>query len=229
MDAGTGSGDDATPDVWQNGYDLRANYGLSKLDMRNSINGSASYELPFGQGKMVGLHGFADEALGGWRLTGIYQIHSGLPLTVTASDNGVDNSGAESTQCGCGYAWFANVAGNPDFKTATTGQSYNPLAFAVPATGTFGNETRDSYIGPNWRDLDLSLGKTFQIHEAMHLEIRADSFNSFNHPNFSPPPTTIGPGITTSLSTGQPIPNATAITSTAASGRNIQLGGRFTF
>jgi hypothetical protein len=229
MDAGTGSGDDATPDVWQNAYDLRANYGLSKLDMRNSINGSASYELPFGQGKMVGLHGFADEALGGWRLTGIYQVHSGLPLTVTASDNGVDNSGAESTQCGCGYAWFANVAGNPDFKTATTGQSYNPLAFAVPATGTFGNETRDSYIGPNWRDLDLSLGKTFQIHEAMHLEIRADSFNSFNHPNFSPPPTTIGPGITTSLSTGQPIPNATAITSTAASGRNIQLGGRFTF
>jgi hypothetical protein len=179
---------------------------------------------------MLGLHGVADEVLGGWRLTGIYQIHSGLPLTVTASDNGVDNSGAESTQCSCGYGWFANVVGNPGFRTATTGQSYNPLAFAVPASGTFGDETRNSWIGPNWRDLDLSLGKTFQIYENLHLEIRADSFNAFNHPNFSAPPSTIGPGITSSLTNPNAlIPNATAITSTAAGNRDIQLGGRFTF
>ncbi len=219
MDAGTGSGDDATPDVWQNAFNIRANYGLSTLDMRNSINGSASYELPFGQGKMVGLHGVADEALGGWRLTGIYQVHTGIPFTVTTSDSGVDNSGSEANQCGCGYAWLPNVVGNPQVSGPSINEWFNPGAFATPATGTFGDEGRNTLIGPNWRDLDLSLGKTFQIHEAMHLEIRADAFNSFNHPNFSQPQTATGTGVV----------GGGTITSTSAGGRDVQLGGRFTF
>lgn len=74
MDTGTSSGNSAGVDVWQNAFNVAQNYGLSTLDMRNSINGSATYELPFGKGRMVGLHGFADEALGGWRITGVFQI-----------------------------------------------------------------------------------------------------------------------------------------------------------
>jgi hypothetical protein len=198
---------------------VAANYGLSTLDMRNAINGSATYELPFGQGRTFGLHGAADEALGGWRLTGVYQIHSGIPFTPTVSNNGVDDSGTEASQCGCGFSWLPNVVGNPSVSNPSYQGWFNTAAFATPASGTFGNTKRDMLIGPNWRDLDLSLGKTFQIYEALHLEIRADSFNAFNHPNFSQPSTATGTGVV----------GGGLITSTAASNRIIQLGGRFSF
>lgn len=230
MDAGTGSGNDATPDVWQNAYNIAANYGLSTLDMRNSISGSATYELPFGHGKMVGLHGVADEALGGWRVTGVYQIHSGIPFTPTTSYNGQDNSGSEANQCGCGFAWLPNVVASPNVSHSgfqpSVDQWYNDAAFATPATGTFGGERRNFLIGPAWRDLDLSLAKTFQIHEDMHFEIRADAFNSLNHPNFSQPSDSTGYGVTYGLPAGTSPPQQ--ITS-ANGARDIQLGGRFTF
>jgi hypothetical protein len=224
MDAGTSSGHLATADVWQNAYNISANYGLSQLDTRNTINGSATYELPFGKGRSFPLHGFVDEAVGGWRLTGIFQIHSGIPFTPTTSNNGQDLSGSDSTQCSCSFSWLPNVIGNPHVSHPSINEWYNSAAFATPPPGTFGNERRNSLIGPNWRDLDLSLGKAFQLVEGIRLEIRADSFNVFNHPNFSQPSTATGTGVTT----GPGIVPPSQITS-ANGPRGIQLGGRFTF
>lgn len=231
MDTGTSSGNDGVVDVYQNAFSSRANYGLSKLDTKNTINGSATYELPFGKGKMIGLHGFADEAVGGWRVTGVYQIHSGIPFTVTTSNNGQDLSGSGQNQCGCGYAWLPNVVGrsnvaHPSHFNPSADQWYNDAAFLTPTSGTFGNETRNTLIGPNWRDLDLSLGKAFQFPWGIRFEFRADAFNSFNHPNFEQPGEGTGTGVTYNLPTGTTAPQQI----TAANGaRDIQIGGRLTF
>ena len=221
MDTGTGSGNNASADVWQNAFNVPSNYGLSTLDVRHTINGSATYELPFGSNRLFKLHGVLDKAFGGWRTTGVYQIHSGIPYTVTATVNGADESGTEAGTCGCGYAWFANQVGNPNlshkgFNPNTGGLWFNPGAFVAPPPGTFGTIQRNSMIGPNWRNLDLSLGKTFALVEGVKLEIRADSNNTFNHPNFAQPGATIG-----SASAG--------VISGASAGRNMQLGGRVTF
>jgi hypothetical protein len=218
MDTGTGSGNSAGVDVWQNAYSVSANYGLSTLDVRNTINGSATYELPFGKGKMYSLHGLADEAVGGWRVTGVFQVHSGLPFTPTSTNNGQDLSGSGTTQCSCSYAWLPNVVGNPSVTDRSASHWYNPAAFATPANGTFGDERRNSLIGPAWRDLDLSLGKTFQLIEGIQLEVRADSSNALNHPNLEQP----------SLATGTGVVGGGQITS-ANGARTLQLGGRFTF
>jgi hypothetical protein len=233
MDSGTGSGNNATANVWQDAFNVPANYGLSTLDVRHTINGSATYELPFGTGKMFGLHGVADQVLGGWRATGVFQVHSGIPFTPTATDNGKDSSGSEAANCGCGFAWLPNVVGSP--RLAHSGRFnpnlspwYNYGAFVTPAAGTFGNERRDSLIGPNWRNLDLSLGKTFPLIEGVRLEIRADANNAFNHPNFGQPATSTGDGVTYPVPGQPPITPPKQINS-ASGGRSIQLGGRFTF
>jgi len=86
-------------------------------------------------------------------------------------------------------------------------------------------------IGPDWRDLDLSLGKTFLLIEGIRLEIRADSFNALNHPNFAQPGTGTGTCITSPSAAGGACPSVTPpLQITGASGaRSIQLGGRFTF
>jgi hypothetical protein len=218
LDSGTGSGNDAGVDVWQNAFDVPANYGLSTLDTKNMINGSATYELPFGHGRLIDLHGIADEALGGWRVTGVFQVHSGIPFTVTTSDNGQDLSGSAANECGCGYEWLPNVVGNPNVANPSTSEWFNTSAFATPTPGTFGDESRNTLIGPAWRDLDLSLGKTFQLPRDSQLEIRADGFNALNHPNFEQPDAATGTGV---AGGGQ-------ITS-ANGARDMQLGGRFIF
>ena len=217
LDTGTGSGNNATADVWQNAFDIRANYGLSTLDMANSITGSLSYELPFGAGRRFTLHGATDEALGGWRASGIFQVHSGIPFTATTSVNGQDESGSGANQCGCGYAWLPNVVGSPSVANPGVNAWFNTTAFTPPSPGTFGDEHRNTLIGPDWRDLDLSLGKAFLFAEGIRFEIRADMFDAFNHPNFSQPSNGAGAG-------------EAQITSTVNGGeRNVQLGGRLTF
>ena len=214
MDSGTSNGHYETIDVWQNAFDPAANYGLSQLDVPQSINGYATWELPFGKGRQIGLHGVADEAFGGWRLTGVFQAHSGVPFTPVVGS--ADQSNSQASQCYCGFAWLPNVVGNPKLSNPTISEWFNTAAFAVPATDTFGNAGRNMLRGPHWRDVDFSLGKTFWLGDRYHLEVRADAFDALNNPNFAQPSASVG------------VAGGGVITS-ANTNRQIQLGGRFTF
>jgi hypothetical protein len=162
------------------------------------------------------MHGFGDAVAGGWRVTGFFQIHSGIPFTPTVGST--DMSGSGANQCSCGFAWFPNQIASASVSNPSVSQWFNTAAFATPANGTFGTIRRNSLIGPNWRDLDLSLGKTFALIEGVKLEIRADSFDVLNHPNFSQPNASVGVGV---AGGGQ-------ITSSNTF-RQMQLGGRFNF
>jgi len=220
MDTGTSNGHNEGIDVWQNAYNTAANYGISQLDVPQSLNGYATWELPFGKGRRFGLHGAADEALGGWRVTGVFQAHSGIVFTPVVGTS--DESNSQAAQCYCGFSWLPNLVPgvNPKESKPTISNWFNTAAFSVPANNTFGNEGRNMLRGPDWRDVDFSLGKTFWLGEwfgdQTHLEIRADAFNGLNHPNFGQPNDGIGAG------------GAGTIT-TANGARLIQLGGRFTF
>jgi hypothetical protein len=160
------------------------------------------------------LHGVADEAFGGWRLTGVFQAHSGVPFTPVVGS--ADQSNSQASQCYCGFAWLPNVVGNPKLSNPTISEWFNTAAFAVPATDTFGNAGRNMLRGPHWRDVDFSLGKTFWLGDRYHLEVRADAFDALNNPNFAQPSASVG------------VAGGGVITS-ANTNRQIQLGGRFTF
>jgi outer membrane receptor protein involved in Fe transport len=193
LDTGTGNGHGEGIDVWQNGYSVPANYGLSTLDAPNTFNGIVTYELPVGSGRSVPLHGFLDELAGGWRVTTIFQARSGVPfMPVAQNGQGGDVSNSGGGSCYCGYALFPNVVGDPNVPNPNDGEWFNPAAFAVPAVDTFGDATRNLLRGPAWRNVDLSLGKTFRIREEKNLEIRADMYNAFNHPQLGQPNGNIG-------------------------------------
>ena len=42
-------------------------------------------------------------------------------------------------------------------------------------------------IGPNFRRLDFSIFKDFQLNERFRLQFRSEFFNILNHPNFNAP------------------------------------------
>lgn len=195
--------------TYQNANDVNANYGPSNFDTRNAFKGNAIYLLPFGRGqKFLNQNKLVDEAVGGWNIASTFVLQSGDPFTVT-----VPTSVASSYTSGNLYP---NRIGNPRGARTLTNW-FNQAAFAAPVSGTFGNNQRNDVYGPGVIGLDLSMGKTFNLWaERYKFQLRIDATNAMNHANFSNPSSSL-------------IVNSGVITGTTNSGRNIQLGGRFSF
>lgn len=198
LDTGSGAGYLEGIDVWQNAYDIGSNYGPSNFDAPFTLTGSFTYEIPVGVNWPFQVHGPLDAVVGGWRITGVMQLHSGNPFTptiATAVADGIDpaNTNAWGT---IRYALFPNRVGSGKLSNPTTSAWFDTSAFTDPLPNTFGNSGRDILRGPNYRDLDLSLGKEFRIpfREGMKLEIRADSTDVFNHPYFANPDAVLDAG-----------------------------------
>jgi hypothetical protein len=166
----------------QNPLCMVCDRGSSDFDIRHSLVLSWSYELPFGKGKMLGknLAGAADLIAGGWKLNSIMTFQSGSPFSVTSATN-TEGSG--------GGAQRANLVG--DWHVANPGPDlwFNPAAFAVPATYTYGNSGRNIVVGPGTKQIDMSLFKNIPIklREGTRLEFRTEVFNLFNTPQFNNP------------------------------------------
>jgi hypothetical protein len=85
--------------------------------------------------------------------------------------------------------------------------------------GTIGSAARNSVYGPHFRHFDLSLFKTFQLAESLHLQFRAEAYNLTNTPNFNQPSGSLG---STSFGT-------ISSTRTGSTPRQLQFALRFMF
>ena len=197
---------------WQNTYDPDAEWGPAFHDVRHNLVLSATYELPVGKGRRWGADwpGITDAVLGGWRVSGIYQARSGLPITVT-------DGRARSLQGERG-AERPNCVG--DWKPADQSIDHwlDINAFAVVPLGTFGNCPVGVARAPGYTDLDLVLAKRFSAGGSRYAEFRAEAFNALNHPSFGPPGRDIS------------VPNTFGvIRNTVSSPRVIELALKFYF
>jgi hypothetical protein len=210
--------------VWQIGNNPGANYGNSNFDIPNAFKGYGSYDLPFGKGKefLSSSGNIANEFIGGWRLAGTLLTQSGNPFTVTNNTN----NNNKFTGCGNGCSWYPNVVGSTGVSNQGPGQWFNTAAFvnAAPAGQfAFGDETRNSLIGPRLTVVNLSLAKSFSITERVHLELRSDWVNAFNHPSLNRPGNVLG-----ASNFGQ-INNATQGNGVAVAPRSGQLSAHISF
>ena len=211
LDETTTSGWCCTSDNYQNAFNPRANYGPTVSDIPQLLNGSFVYELPFGQGKaMLNQGAVLNGFLGGWQLSSVFQLHSGLPFTpVMLTNNSFSQAGAQ----------YPNRICNGTLADPTINQWFDSACFAQPATATFGDSGRNILRGPKWRNMNLSLGKNFGIRklgERGQLQVRVDAFDIFNHPNFGMPNPNIGD-------------SAVGVITSANTSRNLQLGAKLSF
>jgi hypothetical protein len=211
----SGWGNRAGNQPYQNAFDPSSNYGNSNFDIAHIFKANAVYELPFGKGKtLLNQNALLDAVVGGWQTSATAIAQTGNPFTVTYSgpDQSYLNKGGQ-----WGGNWFPNLVGNPNPSNPTIQQWFNPAAYAVATPGTLGNSGRNTLRGPGLWDVNFSMAKTFSWRERLHLQVRADASNVFNHPSFGHPDTNFND------------PNAGQITSTTVNGRNIQLGARLSF
>jgi outer membrane receptor protein involved in Fe transport len=212
----------------QNTFDYESEYGINPQDIPHTFNGSLVYLIP-GDGFWTG----------GWRVGGIFNGRSGVPINVVMSrpDNATVN-GATVTNIPGGNSRGTQrpdlIPGvDPYLKNGV--RWLNPAAFATPQPGTFGNLPRNYLRGPQFYQADLMFSKDFRFASTQGLQFRVEIFNIANRLNYENPAATLPNG-----TPGAPITDAQAgtfgymlgpLNRTVGMGtaRQTQLSLRYTF
>ena len=175
-----------------NSWDREAQRAVSDFDMRHQWNANWVAELPVGRGKaLLSDLGPAGEALlGGWQVSGLMRVTSGLPLSVL--------NGLAWPTCYC-YQHFAETDGQVPEQTNTKnarliGGGSGPNVFSDPAAalasfrqvlpGEVGQ--RNNLRGDGIFSIDMALGKRFPLpFESHSVQFRAEVFNLTNSVRFN--------------------------------------------
>jgi len=171
----------------QNIWDLRGERSLSSHDVANRFVMTGSYELPFGRGRAFGanMNRVLNWVVGGWDVSGMLLMQSGMPLQVT------QNGGAiwDGTQ-------RPNLIGDPSTSGPIQNRIndyFNRAAFSQPAADVPGSAPRNlNYRGPGIKTLDAAMLKSIYVKEGHRIEIRLEATNFTNTPMFGDPATAFG-------------------------------------
>ena len=187
----------------------RLNYGLSDSHSAHRFVLSGFWELPFGKGRRMLTTGVPSYLAGGWGLSGITTVSSGIPSTLNLN---FDNANTANVN------WPNRIASGK-LDDPTVNRWFDTSAFTFPAQYVQGNAGRNIITGPGTVSSDISLQRLFRIPatESSRLEFRAEAFNLFNTPQLGQPGVTLG--------------NAAfgIIGGTARPNRQLQLGLKFIF
>ncbi len=199
--------------------DLTACRGNADFDIRHLFNANGIWNLPFGRGRAIGtnLNKWADAVIGGWSISGIATMRSGLPVNSTTGAYPVGFFGNSPSVVTGPINYASNIRdegnGIQYFVDATAVN--NALRF--PRHGESGN--RNIFRSPGFWNLDLAVSKKWQMpwSEQHLLTFRVEAYNATNSVSFSVPNVGLN-----SSSFGR-------ITSTLSSPRDIQFGLRYDF
>jgi hypothetical protein len=194
----------------QDFFCISCDWGPATLDIRHNFNANFVYETP----RWTNANKFVQAVLGTWQLSGIINARTGLPFNI-AQPNAlqsqrvdlVDRNNVYNTQC-CEFGQL---------------QYLNRAAFAqVPTIAASGASARPGTLpnnflrGPGQWNINLGLGKNFNLTEGVRFQVRLDAFNALNHTNYT--------GIRTAITAG----DFGRIIGTAGA-RTMQLNGRISF
>ncbi|HUX45523.1 MAG TPA: carboxypeptidase-like regulatory domain-containing protein [Terracidiphilus sp.] len=172
-----------------NPWNLKYDRGSGQLDRRQMLNINYVYKLPIFNHS----NGLAHSLLGGWTLSGTAISETGLPW---GGSNAPGYGGPDTVGLGGDYTIRPNFTGKVKYtKTRDSNGVYHwvsPDGFSAPVAAWnggpnlgFGNAGRDIVVGPGRTNFGTNLYKSFSFGERAHFEFRAESFNTFNHTQFT--------------------------------------------
>jgi outer membrane receptor protein involved in Fe transport len=161
----------------QNPLNLKPEKAPSDFNVGQRFVTSFLWETPSPQ------RGLERMLLGHWQLNGIFTAQTGTPVNII--------DGRDVALSGAGVQ-RPNLVGDPFLsasrpRTQLLQEFFNPAAFVLPVTGSFGNVGRNLLTGPGSYNMDASLFRSFHLKERASLQFRWEVFNSLNHANLANP------------------------------------------
>lgn len=145
----------------------------SSFDVRHNFTAGLSYTLPPASPVVMG------RITQNWELSAMIRARTGFPIDILTTENllglGFDNVTRPDV-----------VPGTPVWVHDNGTRRLNPDAFAAPS-GLQGSLGRNAITGFGMHQLDLALQRSFPIAERANIELRAEAYNAFNHPNAADP------------------------------------------
>ncbi len=197
-----------------NPFNIAYDRGSGALDRRQIFNVNYIYAAPW---FTKNGNAFERIALGGWELSGVTFVQSGVPQPI-------NYNGADTLGLGGGTSNRPNLVSGVSYPKTRLAW-FNKNAFAAPtapwvssANGNqgWGNAAKDVVILPGLFNFNMALFKTFSFTEQLKFQFRLETFNTFNHTEFN--------GIDSGFNDG----NFGQVTS-AYDPRVLQLGGKLSF
>jgi len=201
---GAGAGDGYSTDVTLPGLDR----GNSTFDVRHRLVGNFVWELPLARNA----HGFYGALAGGWQLNGIMSYQTGShwePFRSSAARlREISNPSAGCTADDVNTGNCQNLGGDynldntPNDRPDSTVVNFHPsraqwadgwgddvknAIFTTPCLGCVGNLGRNTFTGPLFFNMDMSLFKNFKVTERVAVQFRVEAFNLLNNVNFKLP------------------------------------------
>jgi hypothetical protein len=220
--------------------------GNSNFDIRQRFSLNFTYKLPTFAGDYPKLKN-------GWGIDGVLNLQDGQPFNFNYNFEGDYSGSGEGfdrpdvvgpIQYGNSAANYLNLSSFavPCTFGNTTATTSSGDSNCLAGTRHFGDLGRTSLQGPSFKEFNFSVFKDTQVTEHVNLQLRAEFFNLFNHPNFANPvlPNFIAdPGVNGIDATGRGI-GSYALTATGDVGignpflggggpRGIQFAAKITF
>jgi hypothetical protein len=195
----------STPNV-NSGYvnpdDIDYDYGACGTDRRHLFNLTAGLRTPDLTNQVLAA------VASNWRVSAIYRVSSGSPLTVTV------NTDPAGTGIG---GQRAHLLGDPYGDRDSITNYLNFASFAFPAPGEYGQQRRGSIYGPGTRNIDIAIVRLFRFMNTHQIEARLESFNFLNWTRYGNP------------STNMNAPNTFGRITNAADARIMQFAMKYSF
>jgi len=151
-----------------NQFNLKDTHGPSLLDQRHRLSIAAVYSPDAsGISSIMERHLLSD-----WTLSTVMQFNSGRPY-------------ASLLNSACTGINFVNCNGaNANLNDSAFNESTGNTALGINGLGPTPGIGLDRFYGPSIQEIDLGLARTLHITERQSIQIQAQVFNLFNHPNF---------------------------------------------
>jgi hypothetical protein len=155
-------------------------YGLASTDQTHDLVVNFAYNLP--KASALWQNAVVHHAFDNWQLSGITTFASGTPSGVGFSwTNGQDLVGG-----GDGQRLIVTGKASLPHGSRAFSQWFDTSVFAAPGLNDAGNAPRVVFRLPGVNIWDMSLSKRFPFRsERKSLEFRWETYNTFNHTQFS--------------------------------------------
>jgi len=196
-----------------NPFNPQKSRGLCLFDVQHNFVGSYSVPLPFDK-LFHADNGWSRRIAGGWQISGITTFATGIPISIS---EGRDVSLAGSSGTDVPNFAGGKILNDTDPRNGNT--YFDTSLFSKETLGHIGNSARRFFHGPGLNNWDIGLLKDISFTETKQLQLRFESFNTFNHAQFQNPSGSIDSSLFGQVISTQPNEKA----------RILQISGKFRF